>query len=88
MSTSANGAAASASDRVATRKFVAAFILVGLVFPFASFFGVLGGFAAASALHFVGPNLYFRFPHSGEVVAHVDTLGSWPPDIARIHGTK
>jgi hypothetical protein len=69
---------------VATRKFVAAFILVGLVFPFASFFGVLGGYAAGSALHFVGPNVYFRFPHSGEVVPHVDTLGRWPPDIARI----
>jgi hypothetical protein len=70
---------------VATRKFVLAFILVGLVFPFASFFAALGGYTAASVWGFVGPPpLYFRFPHNGEVVAHVDHLGRWPPDIARI----
>ena len=44
MSTSANGVSASASDRVATRTFVAAFILVGLAAPFASFFVALGGY--------------------------------------------
>jgi hypothetical protein len=61
-----------------------AFSLVGLAAPIASFFIALGGYTAASALHFVGPPLYFRLPHNGEVVAHVDVLGRWPPDIARI----
>jgi hypothetical protein len=83
MSTSANGAATPASDRVATREFVAAFILVGLVFPFASFFGVLGGY-----VYFVGPPLDFDAPHNGQVVVHIDVLGKQPPDIARIRITE
>ena len=80
MSISANGASKSA------RNFVAAFILVGLLGPFASFFAVLGGYAAAAAFHLfpAGPPLGFAPPHNGEVVAHIDALGRWPADIARI----
>ena len=68
------------------RNFVAAFILVSLVFPFASFFAVLGGYAAAAAFGISpsGPPLGFALPHNGEVVAHIDALGRWPPDVARI----
>ena len=84
MSTSANGASASASDRVATRVFVAAFILVGVAAPVASFFAALGGYGAAAAFHFVAPPLGFALPHNGEVVAHIDVLGRWPPDVEGI----
>jgi len=71
---------------VATRNFVAAFILAGLLTPFASFFAVVGGYAAAAAFHFfpAGPPLGLALPHNGEVVAHLDALGRWAPDIARI----
>jgi hypothetical protein len=31
-----------------------------------------------------GPPLDFDRPHNGQVVAHIDVLGRWPPDIARI----
>lgn len=31
-----------------------------------------------------GPPLDFDRPHHGQVVAHIDVLGRWPPDIARI----
>ena len=85
MSTNANGASGSASDRVATRIFVAAFILVGVLAPVASFFAALGGFAVAQAFHVVEPPLGFARPHNdGEVVARIDVLGRWPPDVARI----
>ena len=84
MSTNANGASGSASDRVATRIFVAAFILVGVLAPVASFFAALGGFAVAQAFHVVEPPLGFARPHNNEVVARIDVLGKWPPDVARI----
>ena len=80
MSTSANGASSgSATDRVASRIFVAAFILVGLATPFASVAAALPGY-----VYFVGPPLDFDRPHDGQVVAHIDVLGKVPPDIARI----
>ena len=83
MSTSANGASESASDRVATRIFVAAFILAGLVAPFAAAAPLaLGGY-----VYFVGPPLDFDAPHNGQVVVHIDVLGKQPPDIARIRVT-
>jgi len=79
MSTTANGASAPASDRVATGIFLAAFILVGFLFaPF-----TLGGY-----VYFVGPPLDFGAPHDGQVVAHIDVLGKQPPDIARIRITE
>ena len=78
MSTSANGASASASDRVATRIFVTALILVGLAAPFT----IVA--AAPGYVYFVGPPLDFDAPHNGQVVAHIDVLGRLPPDIARI----
>ena len=81
MSSSANGTAGSAKDRVATRLFVAAFILVGLAAPF-SFVAALPGY-----VRFVGPPLDFDAPHNGQVVAHIDVLGKVPPDIARIRLT-
>ena len=84
MSTKANGASGSASDRVPTRIFVGAFLLVGLLAPIASFFVALGSYGAAAAFHFVAPPLGFALPHDGEIVAHMDVLGRWPPDIARI----
>ena len=31
-----------------------------------------------------GPPLDFDAPHDGQVIAHIDVLGRWPPDIARI----
>jgi hypothetical protein len=31
-----------------------------------------------------GPPLDFDAPHDGQVVAHIDVLGRFPPDIARI----
>ena len=31
-----------------------------------------------------GPPLDFAAPHDGQVIAHIDVLGSVPPDIARI----
>jgi hypothetical protein len=79
MSTSVNGPSTSASDRRATRIFVAAFILVGLVAPFAFEAAVLPGY-----VYFVGPPLDFDASHNGQVVAHIDVLGKVPPDIARI----
>jgi len=83
MSTSANGASASASDRVATRIFIVAFILVGLAAPFASVAAPVGGYA-----YFVGPPLDFDAPHDGQFVAHIDVLAKVPPDIARIRVTE
>jgi hypothetical protein len=83
MSTSSNVASASASDRVATRIFVAALVLAGLVAPFA-------GAAAPVAwgyVYFVGPPLDLDAPHNGQVVVHIDVLGKQPPDIARIRVT-
>ena len=77
MSSHATGT--SASDRVATRIFVAAFVLVGLAAPFAFPAAVLPGY-----VRFVGPPLDFDAPHDGQVVAHIDVLGRVPPDIARI----
>jgi len=79
MSTSANGASRSGRDRVATRIFVAAFILAALLAPFAAVSG-----AAAGYMYFVGPPLDFDAPRNGQVVAHIDVLGKVPPDIARI----
>lgn len=79
MFTNANGASEFALDRVATRVFLAAFILVGLAAPFVSGAAALGGY-----VHFVGPPLDFDRPHNGQVVAHIDVLGKVPPDIARI----
>ena len=83
MSTSASGTSGSATDRVATRIFVAAFILVGLVAPFAFEAAVLPGY-----VYFVGPPLDFDAPHNGQVVVHIDVLGKIPPDIARICVTE
>ena len=83
MSSNANGAPGSASDRVATRIFVAAFIFVGLVTPFALKAAVLPGY-----VYFVGPPLDFDAPHNGQVVVHIDVLGKVPPDIARIRVTE
>jgi hypothetical protein len=74
---STNGA--SASDRVATRIFVAAFILVGLLAPVLSVPAAWVGY-----VHFVGPPLDFDAPRNGQVVAHIDVLGKFPPDVARI----
>ena len=80
MSTSANAVSGgSAPDRAGTRIFVAAFILVGLLAPFASVAAVPAGY-----VYFVGPPLDFDAPHNGQVVAHIDVLGKVPPDIARI----
>jgi hypothetical protein len=81
MSPTANGASASASDRVATRIFVVAFILAGLAAPF-SLAAALPGY-----VYFVGPPLDFDAPHNGQVVVHIDVLGKQPPDIARIRVT-
>ena len=83
MSTSANRPSTSAADRRATRFFVAAFILAGLVAPFA-----LKGVLMQGYVHFVGPPLDFGAPHDGEVVVHIDVLGKVPPDIARIRVTE
>src|SRR3954453_19178458 len=83
MSTSAAPSGGSATDRVATRIFVAAFILVGLAAPFASVAAPLLGY-----VHFVGPPLDFDRPRNGLVVAHIDVLGKEPPDIARIRITE
>jgi hypothetical protein len=82
MSTNANGASAPASDRVATRIFVAAFILAGLAAPF-SLTAALG----PGYVHFVGPPLDFDAPRNGQVIIHIDVLGKQPPDIARIRVT-
>jgi hypothetical protein len=68
---------------VATGIFLAAFILVGLVAPFAFEAAVLPGY-----VYFVGPPLDFDAPHNGQVVAHIDVLGKQPPDIARIRITE
>jgi hypothetical protein len=51
--------------------------------------GLLGPRAvplAQVALWYVvgGPPLDFDLPHDGQVVAHIDVLGSVPPDLARI----
>jgi hypothetical protein len=35
-----------------------------------------------------GPPLDFDAPHNGQVVAHIDILGTVPPDIARIRITE
>ena len=72
----------SASDRVASRLFVAAFILAGLAAPF-SFVAALPGY-----VRFVGPPLDFDAPQNGQVVAHIDVLGKIPPDVARIRVTE
>ena len=83
MSTSADAPSrGSARDRVATRIFVAAFILVGLVAPFAFEAAVMPGY-----VYFVGPPLDLDAPRNGQVVVHIDVLGKQPPDIARIRVT-
>lgn len=82
MSANANGASTSASDRVSTRLFVAAFIVAGLAAPF-SFAALLPGY-----VYFIGPPLDFDAPHNGQVIAHIDVLGKVPPDIARIRITE
>ena len=62
---------------------IALLVLIGLlgprVFPLAQV-----------ALWYVtgGPPLDFDAPHDGQVVAHIDVLGSVPPDIARIRITN
>ena len=35
-----------------------------------------------------GPPLDFDAPHDGQVIAHIDVLGSIPPDISRIRITN
>jgi len=82
MSITANRASTLASDRLATRLFVVAFILAGVVAPF-SLAVALPGY-----VYFVGPPLDFDAPRNGEVVAHIDVLGKVPPDIARIRVTE
>src|SRR4029078_12766031 len=83
MSTSADAPSrGSARDRMATRIFVAAFILVGLVAPFAFEAAVIPGF-----LYSLGPPLDLDAPRNGQVVVHIDVLGKQPPDIARIRVT-
>ena len=72
----------SARDRMATRIFVAAFILVGLVAPFAFEAAVMPGY-----VYFVGPPLDLDASRNGQVVVHIDVLGKQPPDIARIRVT-
>src|SRR4029079_13142900 len=69
-------------DRMATRIFVAAFILVGLVAPFAFEAAVMPGY-----VYFVGSPLDLDAPRNGQVVVHIDVLGKQPPDIARIRVT-
>jgi len=84
MSTSSNVASASASDRLATRLFVAALIMAGLVAPFA---GAAASLALGGYVYFVGPPLDLDAPRNGQVVVHIDVLGKQPPDIARIRVT-
>ena len=84
MSTSANRASQSVPNRVATGGFIVAFILAGFCVPFVSLFG----FGAAAALRVVGPPLDVDAPHNGQVVAHIDVLGKFPPDLARIRVTE
>ncbi len=79
MSTSSNGTSESAADRASTRNFLGAFILAGLAAPFAPLAAIGPGY-----VYFVGPPLDFDAPHNGQVVAHIDVLGKFPPDIARI----
>jgi hypothetical protein len=43
----------------------------------------IGGQVAAWAV-FGGPPLDFDAPHNGQVVAHIDVLGRYPPNIAGI----
>jgi len=55
--------------------------------------GLLGARAvplAQVALWYVtgGPPLDFDAPHDGQVIAHIDVLARWPPDIARIRITE
>jgi hypothetical protein len=74
---------------VATGIFLAAFILVGLLFaPFAAVAAPLALGALGGYVYFVGPPLDFGAPHDGQVVAHIDVLGKQPPDIARIRITE
>jgi len=58
---------------------IAVLVLVGLVGPRAVPL-------AQVALWYVvgGPPLDFDRPHNGQVVAHIDVLGRFPPEIARI----
>lgn len=35
-----------------------------------------------------GPPLDFDAPRNGQVIAHIDVLARWPPDIARIRITR
>jgi hypothetical protein len=53
-------------------------VCIGLVGPHTPY--------AQVALWYVvgGPPLDFDAPHNGQVVAHIDILGKYPPDIARI----
>jgi len=66
---------------------VPAMIVLGII---VSLFGLLvvpivavGGQVAAWAV-VGGPPLDFDAPHNGQVVAHIDVLGRYPPDIAGI----
>ena len=68
---------------MSTRIFVAAFILAGLAVPFTAI-----PLAAAGYVYFVGPPLDFDAPHNGQVVVHIDVLGKFPPDVARIRVTE
>src|SRR5882757_1694189 len=63
---------------------IAGIVLVGTV---VALFGLpivaVGGQVAAWAA-FGGPPLDFDAPHNGQVVAHIDVLGRYPPNIAGI----
>ena len=64
---------------------IALLVFIGLLGPRAvfAFFAVVGG-APAGYVYFVGPPLDFDLPHDGQVVAHIDVLGKFPPDVVRI----
>jgi hypothetical protein len=67
------------------RSWVAMFVVVGLV-VLALPITVLTG-RIAWWYCFGGPPLDMDAPHGGKVVAHIDVLGSHPPEIARIRIT-
>ena len=79
------GSRGSSAGRVLDGLFVA-----GLVLAVPAFFAAAGGPPLGWAglrgayVRFVGPPLDFDRPHDGQVVAHIDVLGTVPPDIARI----
>src|SRR4051795_1620663 len=76
MSTSANAAShGSVTGRVLKTILFAVLLLFGLA-PFHT---------VVAVYYFVGgPPLDFARPHNGQVVAHIDVLARFPPDIARI----